>query len=196
MKYNRPNIDLEQSEDNPFFLSEDEQAVLGQYILNFQSNHKADHISPLYLSGSESEDDFEDKLARADRIINFLLSNIMFCGQHIYPLALINDVVHEIERLYGAIQELADKKGKSIKDLKIKEMEKAVNSEFNNHNDEFKYINNNHLEIEYSTAKSQRRRDFIAPILIKYLESKGVTPPGIRDLFKVYCRMQKHLNKP
>jgi len=121
----------------------------------------------------------------------------MFSGQHIYPLALINDALPEIERLYGAIQNLAHKKRKTVRELKIREMKDAVTSEFENHRDEFKCLNDDHLEIVYPNAKSQKRRDFIAPVLINYLKDMGEKkPPGIRDLFKVYCQMQKYLNKP
>ncbi|OQA91180.1 MAG: hypothetical protein BWY26_01114 [Elusimicrobia bacterium ADurb.Bin231] len=180
--------------ENPFFLDEDEEAVILQTFTNFQAK-KEDYRSPLFMSGSD--DDLEDKLARAERVINFLFLNILISNQRIYPLGIINAVAPEIERLYNAIRETQKKRGKKkIESLKKEEIQNAVLSEYNNNQNEFKHINEEHLKkISYVFTERQARRDFIGPILERYILSKELKSPGAQKLYIIYNQMQKYINK-
>lgn len=154
-----------------------------------------DHRNTLYLSGSD--DDLEDKLARAERVINFLFLHIIISNQHFYPLAHINTAAPEIEILYAAIHELAERKKIRIKDLNSeKEVKEIVIAEYENNQNKFKHININHLnKISYALTKNQERRDFIGALLNAYIESKGLKSPGVQTLYKIYNQMQKYLNR-
>jgi len=195
MKNDKPKSEMKPEGENLLFLDEDEEAVLLQTTVNFYSEKKADHRNALYLSGSE--DDLVDKLARAERIINFLFFNILICHERIYPVAHINAVAPEIERLYDTIRKLAKRKGKHINELNnAAEIKKTVMAEYTNHKGEFKYINIDHLNnISFALTEHQERRDFIGPLLENYLKSKNLDSPGAQKLYKIYNQMQKHINR-
>ena len=184
---------MEAEGENPLFLDEDEEAVLLQTTINFQSTKKADHRNALYLSGSE--DDLEDKLARAEKVINFLLFNILIGNKRIYPLTHINAVAPEIERLCDAIHKASRGLGKKKWDLTEEEIQKVVFSEYNYHRNEFKHLNDDHLKISYVLTEKQERRDLIGPILENYILSKGIKSPGAQTLYKIYNQIRKYNNR-
>lgn len=189
------------TEENPFQLNKDEQDIVLQYSVNFISPSKADHKKPIFLS--TAEEDWEDKLLRADKIIKFLFMNIMLAGEHVIPLGHMYEAAPEIERLYEAMQ--AHRKGIDIDNITQSKKKKAVcwetvyreavYNEFNKHADEFQYIKAEHLKLSYNFQGGQVRRDFFGRMFLKYIGTTGLKSPGAQRLYKIYNKMKKYLNR-
>jgi len=185
--------EFKHTKENHFALDDDDQAIIGQYVFNFLSDKEADRKNPFFTLCPD--DDWEDKLARADNIIKHLVMNVFFSIGHVIPLGRIYEAAPEIERLYEAIRSEADRKGISIDDLKESDKKAAVYEEFNKYEVEFKYLKAEHLKFSYVFQKRQARRDFLGHMFEKYIDSTGSKSVGAQRLYKIYNQMQRYINR-